>query len=137
MTALFERFFGEGFRVFFLAAGLYAVFSLGFWLIWLGVHWAGGMFTSLPFAMAPHIWHGHELVFGYGSAALGGFYVERRTPFSEYRTPCSRSMRARMSQARNRHTPSAGAGPASTVRFTAAICPSSSRHGWPPRSSSK
>lgn len=75
MLTAVHRFFGEGFRVFFLAAGLYAVFSLGFWLIWLGVHWAGGMFTSLPFAMAPHVWHGHELLFGYGTAALGGFLL--------------------------------------------------------------
>jgi uncharacterized protein involved in response to NO len=75
MRAALHRFFGDGFRVFFLAAGLYAVFSLAFWLLWLGVHWAGGMFASLPFAMAPHLWHGHELVFGYGSAALGGFLL--------------------------------------------------------------
>ena len=70
-----HRLFGEGYRVFFLAAGLYALFVLGFWMLWLGVHWAGGAFTHLPFAMAPHLWHGHELVFGYGSAALAGFLL--------------------------------------------------------------
>lgn len=75
MMAVLKRFFGDGFRVFFFAAGLYAIFTLGFWTLWLGVHWAGGMFTSLPFAVAPHLWHGHELIFGYGGAALGGFLL--------------------------------------------------------------
>ncbi len=75
MIASVKRLFGDGYRVFFLAAGLYAVFTLSFWVLWLGVHWAGGMFSSLPFAMAPHLWHGHELVFGYGGAALGGFLL--------------------------------------------------------------
>ena len=75
MMSALQRFLGDGYRVFFLAAGLFALFSLGFWLLWLGVHWAGGMFESLPFAMAPHLWHGHELIFGYGSAALAGFLL--------------------------------------------------------------
>ncbi len=75
MTGILKRFFGEGFRVFFLAAGLFAIFTLAFWTLWLGVHWMGGMFDSLPFAMPPHVWHGHELIFGYGSAALGGFLL--------------------------------------------------------------
>jgi uncharacterized protein involved in response to NO len=75
MIKSIHRLFGEGYRVFFLAAGLYAIFVLGFWMLWLGVHWAGGAFTHLPFAMAPHLWHGHELVFGYGSAALAGFLL--------------------------------------------------------------
>ncbi len=75
MTAILRRFFGDGFRVFFLAAGLYAIFTLGFWTLWLAVHWMGGMFDTLPFAMPPHLWHGHELIFGYGSAALGGFLL--------------------------------------------------------------
>ena len=75
MIAGLKRLFGDGYRVFFLAAGLYAVFTLSFWVLWLGVHWAGGMFSLLPFAMAPHLWHGHELAFGYGGAALGGFLL--------------------------------------------------------------
>ena len=75
MIAMLHRFIGDGFRVFFLAMGVYALFALGFWLLWLFVHWAGGMFTSLPFAMAPHLWHGHELIFGYGAAALAGFLL--------------------------------------------------------------
>lgn len=75
MILVLRRFFGEGFRVFFWAAGMWALFSLGFWMLWLGVHWFNGAFTSLPFAMPPHQWHGHELIFGYGTAALGGFFL--------------------------------------------------------------
>ena len=25
--------------------------------------------------MPPHLWHGHELIFGFGAAALGGFFL--------------------------------------------------------------
>lgn len=71
----FTRLFSEGFRVFFLAAGLYAVFALIVWTGWLGVHAAGGMVSDLPFAMPPHLWHAHEMVFGYPSAAIGGFLL--------------------------------------------------------------
>ncbi len=67
------RLFSEGYRVFFLAAGLCAVAVILVWEFYLGVHFTGGMMTGLPFAMAPHIWHAHELVFGYGAAALTGF----------------------------------------------------------------
>lgn len=67
------RLFSEGYRVFFLAAGLSAVAVVLVWEIYLGVHATGGMMTGLPFAMAPHLWHAHELVFGYGAAALTGF----------------------------------------------------------------
>ena len=51
MTAL-ERLFSEGFRVFFLAAGLYAVIAMGVWEAWLAVQAAGGS-LDLPAAPAP------------------------------------------------------------------------------------
>lgn len=75
MFAVLNRFFGEGFRVFFLAAGLYAVFTMIVWEGWLGIHAAGGMVTKMPFAAAPHLWHAHEMIFGYATAALGGFFL--------------------------------------------------------------
>ncbi|MCB1329746.1 MAG: NnrS family protein, partial [Maritimibacter sp.] len=75
MGAMLNRLFSEGFRVFFLGAGLFAILAMGWWEIYLGVHYTGGMVIRLPFAMAPHEWHAHELVFGYGSAALGGFLL--------------------------------------------------------------
>jgi len=72
---MLKRLLGEGFRVFFLSAGVFAVLALGWWEVYLGVHYTSGFVTALPFAMAPHEWHGHELVFGYGSAALAGFLL--------------------------------------------------------------
>ncbi|ADZ69011.1 NnrS family protein [Polymorphum gilvum] len=75
MMAPFKRLFGEGFRVFFLAAGLYGVFAVLVWTGWLGIHAAGGTLRAVPFAMAPHLWHAHEMVFGFPAAALGGFFL--------------------------------------------------------------
>lgn len=67
--------FTEAFRVFFLSAAVYGIVSMVIWLGWLGVHAAGGAFAALPFAPAPHQWHAHEMVFGYGTAALAGFFL--------------------------------------------------------------
>lgn len=64
-----------GFRVFFLAAGVYAVLALAAWLVWLGLHMAGAVVTQASFIGAPHLWHGHEMVFGYGVAAIAGFML--------------------------------------------------------------
>ncbi len=74
MTAL-RTLFGEGFRIFFLAAGLFAVISVGMWVAWLGIHATGGMVMAMPFAAPPHLWHAHEMIFGYAAAALGGFFL--------------------------------------------------------------
>lgn len=75
MTSNRGGFLGEGWRVFFLFAGIYAVFSGMVWTGWLGIHAFGGMVTSTPFAPPPHLWHAHEMVFGYASAAMGGFFL--------------------------------------------------------------
>ncbi len=75
MIEAIRRVFSQGFRVFFLAAGLFGVFAGIVWGLWLGIHAAGGMWSDLPFAMAPHLWHGHEMIFGYATAALGGFFL--------------------------------------------------------------
>ena len=69
------RLFTAGYRIFFLMAGVFAVFAMLVWEGWLAVHAAGGMVSDMPFAMAPHYWHAHELIFGYGSAALAGFLM--------------------------------------------------------------
>ncbi len=68
MTAL-KRLLGEGFRVFFLAAGLWGVLAMALWAVSLGAGW------SLPGTMVPQYWHAHEMIFGYGGAALGGFFL--------------------------------------------------------------
>ena len=73
MTAL-KRLFSEGFRVFFLAAGLFALISMAIWEGYLIIQALGGV-LDLPTAAPPHLWHAHEMIFGYGSAALGGFFL--------------------------------------------------------------
>src|SRR5690606_16604604 len=60
---------GEGFRAFFLAAGLYAVLAIGLWTLSFLVP------VPLPEALPPVEWHAHEMIFGYGAAALGGFLL--------------------------------------------------------------
>ena len=65
MTLIFK----EGFRIFFLSALVFALVALGLWELSL----AGGL--DLTTAMPAQHWHAHEMIFGYGSAALGGFLL--------------------------------------------------------------
>ena len=61
--------FAYGFRPFFLAAGVYAIIAIG---VWTGILAAGhAPFGGLP----PHLWHGHEMLFGFIGAAVGGFLL--------------------------------------------------------------
>lgn len=64
-----------GFRFYFLAAGCFAVISLGAWLGWLALHAMGGTFVRPVIAMAPHLWHAHEMVYGYTVAVIAGFFL--------------------------------------------------------------
>lgn len=75
MKQAFMRVIRDPYRVFFAAAGIFAVLALLVWEFWVGVHAAGGMITDLPFATAPHYWHAHEMIFGYAGAAIGGFLM--------------------------------------------------------------
>lgn len=61
--------FNYGFRPFFLLAGLSAVIVMAVWLIVLhtGV-WPQG-------ELAAHLWHGHEMLFGFVAAAIAGFLL--------------------------------------------------------------
>jgi uncharacterized protein involved in response to NO len=61
-------FLAQGFRPFFLGAGIWAVVALSLWLgEWLGI---------LPPSMAlTASWHAHEMLFGFASAAMGGFLL--------------------------------------------------------------
>lgn len=61
--------FSLGFRPFFFAAGLWAVVAMTLWVISL----AG--YEALPWAGDAVLWHSHEMVFGYLSAALAGFLL--------------------------------------------------------------
>ncbi len=72
MSAALARVFGDGFRAFFLAAGLFGLLSILLWEIWLA---SGGVLAVPAGGVAPTLWHAHEMVFGYGSAAMGGFLL--------------------------------------------------------------
>ena len=75
MKQSLHRLFGDGFRIFFLAAGVFGLLAAIYWQAWLGVHAFGGMVTEHSFAPPPHLWHAHEMIFGYAGAALGGFFL--------------------------------------------------------------
>lgn len=65
----------EGFRVFFFSAGVFGIAVMAIWIGWLAVHAAGGALTYTPFEQAPHLWHAHEMIYGYGGAVVAGFFL--------------------------------------------------------------
>ncbi|EEX11524.1 NnrS family protein [Ruegeria lacuscaerulensis ITI-1157] len=75
MPSAITRVMGEGFRVFFLCAGLYGVFAGLAWGGWLATLGGIELWSDAPYAMSPPMWHAHEMIFGYASAALGGFFL--------------------------------------------------------------
>lgn len=64
-----------GFRPFFLLAGLYAVISMLAWIAWLMLHSANAVILAPTIAVPAHLWHGHEMLFGYASAVITGFML--------------------------------------------------------------
>ncbi len=61
--------FRQGFRPFFLAAGLWAVLAVPLWLL---------MFQGtleLPGAHGAVAWHAHEMIFGFATAVIAGFLL--------------------------------------------------------------
>lgn len=67
--------FSYGFRPFFLGASAYAVLVMALWLAWIGIHAANASLSWISIRGAPHIWHAHEMVFGFGVAAVAGFLL--------------------------------------------------------------
>lgn len=61
--------FALGFRPFFLAAGIFAVITMGMWLAAL----QGAV--QAPAGFSPSAWHGHEMLFGYAAGVIGGFLL--------------------------------------------------------------
>ncbi len=59
----------KGFRVFFLAAALYAVATLPLWLLALF-----GRFDPSGY-LDPVSWHSHEMLFGFAVAVIAGFLL--------------------------------------------------------------
>ncbi|SLN75759.1 NnrS family protein [Oceanibacterium hippocampi] len=59
----------QGFRPFFLGAGLWAILAIGLWLAMLdGADPAASAFPPLS-------WHAHEMLYGYATAVLAGFLL--------------------------------------------------------------
>jgi uncharacterized protein involved in response to NO len=58
-----------GYRPFFLAAGLWAAAAILIWMLALE-----GL-VDLPKGIAPLVWHRHEMLFGFGGAAVAGFLL--------------------------------------------------------------
>lgn len=67
--------FSHGFRPFFFGAGLYAALSVAAWHLWLSIHVMGGALSDMTIAEPTHLWHAHEMVFGFGAAGLSGFLL--------------------------------------------------------------
>lgn len=65
-----ETVFSNGFRPLFLCVGGAAVVAIGLWVALLSGLWLGG-----TLAMSPSAWHGHEMLFGFVGAAMGGFLL--------------------------------------------------------------
>jgi uncharacterized protein involved in response to NO len=61
--------FQQGFRPFFLGAGIWAALAV---LMWLAI---GGGKISLPTSFMPARWHAHEMLFGFAAAAVAGFML--------------------------------------------------------------
>lgn len=59
----------QGFRPFFLGAGLWAFADTALWLAVLN-----GALT-IPTAFGPAAWHAHEMIFGFAAAAIAGFLL--------------------------------------------------------------
>lgn len=74
-TNLIVIFFSHGFRTFFLAAGFYAVIVMVPWVIWVSMGNSGTASWLLPTDGPPHLWHAHEMIFGYAAAAIAGFLL--------------------------------------------------------------
>ena len=62
-------FLTQGFRPFFLAAGLWAAAALTLWIVMLATG------TALPSRFDPLSWHIHEMLFGFVMAAVAGFLL--------------------------------------------------------------
>ena len=58
----------SGHRPLFLLTGGYAVLAMAVWLLALG-----GLLPAVDGLIIGPLWHGHEMVFGFAAAALGGF----------------------------------------------------------------
>lgn len=75
MRAFLRVFLSYGFRPFFLSAGAYAVVAGAAWLVMLHRLQGGASFSFPQASMPAHLWHGHEMLFGYAGAVIAGFFL--------------------------------------------------------------
>ncbi|HLI12668.1 MAG TPA: NnrS family protein [Alphaproteobacteria bacterium] len=61
--------FSAGFRPFFLLSAIWAAVAIPLWLAFF----SGG--AAVPTALAPAMWHVHEMVFGFAAATVAGFLL--------------------------------------------------------------
>ncbi|GGB86173.1 protein NnrS [Marinobacterium zhoushanense] len=66
-----QRFFSNGFRPLFLVCALQALAVMLIWLVYL----SGALALSAPAGWGAVAWHGHEMLFGFVGAAVGGFLL--------------------------------------------------------------
>lgn len=64
-----------GFRPFFLAAGLQAALAMAAWIGWIFLLRIDFLPDELSIAVPVHVWHAHEMIFGFGLAVVAGFFL--------------------------------------------------------------
>jgi len=79
--------FNSGFRIFFLSAGLFAVFSMLLWLINYSLNIDVGV-KVFPTV----IWHAHEMIYGYAMAVVSGFLLTAVTNWTNRKTLAGKSL---------------------------------------------
>jgi uncharacterized protein involved in response to NO len=81
-------FWGRAFRPFFLGVGIYGFLFVAAWTaIWQGV-------LPSPAWLSPTWWHGHEMLFGLGAAAIAGFLLTAAPVWTDRRALCGRPLMA-------------------------------------------
>jgi uncharacterized protein involved in response to NO len=66
---------GAGFRPFFLLTAFHALSGLLLWGIWLLAQSGGSGIEAITVSAPPYLWHAHEMLFGFLSAAIAGFLL--------------------------------------------------------------
>ena len=70
-----------GFRPFYIAAAAFAALAVPLWV----AAWFGQI--ALPIALAPMLWHGHEMLFGFAVAVIIGFLLTAGQAWTGLTTP--------------------------------------------------
>jgi uncharacterized protein involved in response to NO len=64
-----------GFRPFFLGAGIQASLAMAAWVYWIYLLGRGNVPDTMTIAVPVHVWHAHEMIFGYALAVVAGFFL--------------------------------------------------------------